>query len=232
MWIAWGKEIYSMKSKSSQVKDETELETLVTSHVEAVEPELIYLDHQRKTERGPLDVLCVDQEGVFVVMELKIKEDDAMFMQALEYLDYVNENVDRFASFYTRKLKHEKQEIEIDKSSPPRIVLVAPSFSETLKKCAKYVDEDYPISLKQFKLLRHKKTGEAALVFIDVPVEEPEIFVEAKTPDDHLGKISDPRLRDLCKEIIENQERRARRRGSVKTVLDRILLQGKKIRNP
>ena len=60
------------------VKDETELEDLVTTNIEAVEPGLVYLDHQRKTERGRLDVLCVDQEGVFVVMELKIKEDDSV----------------------------------------------------------------------------------------------------------------------------------------------------------
>ena len=38
--------------------------------------------------------------AVFVVMELKVKEDDAMSMQALEYLDSINERVDRFASFY------------------------------------------------------------------------------------------------------------------------------------
>jgi len=42
------------------VKDENELENLVIAHIEAVEPGLIYLDHQRKTERGRLDVLCAD----------------------------------------------------------------------------------------------------------------------------------------------------------------------------
>jgi len=184
-------------------KDETELEDLVITHIEAVEPGLVYLDHQRKTESGRLDVLCADQEGVFVVMELKMKEDDMMFMQALEYLDYINENVDRFASFYNRKLKYEKKEIEIDKSSPPRLVLIAPSFSETLRKCAKYLDDEYEISLKQFKILRSKKTGETAPVLIDVVVEAPEIFVEPKTLDDHLGRIFDPKLRDLCVEIVD-----------------------------
>jgi RecB family endonuclease NucS len=58
------------------VRDETELENLVITNIEAVEPGLIYLDHQRKTEGGRLDILCVDQDGVFVVMELKNKEDD------------------------------------------------------------------------------------------------------------------------------------------------------------
>lgn len=191
-----------MAFEELKVRDETELENTVITHMDEVEPGLVYLDHQRRTEGGRLDVLCVDQDGVFVVVELKNKEDDTMFMQALEYLDYVNENIDRFATFYARRLKHEKKEIEIDKASPPRIVLIAPSFSDTLKKCAKYIDEDYAVSLKQFKILRIKKTGELGPLFIDMPVRAPQIFEEPKTFDDHLNKISDSHLRELCLEII------------------------------
>jgi len=193
-----------MAFEEIKVKSEvTELEQLVISHVDSVEPGLIYLDHQSKTEGGRLDVLCVDQEGIFVVMELKNKEDDTMLMQALEYLDYVNEHKDRLASFYARHLRHEKKEVEIDKASPPRIMLVAPSFSDMLKKCVKYVDEDYPVSLKQFKYLRSKKTGEIAPFFFEVPVEERPYFEEPKTSDDHVNKIADPKLRELCHEVIE-----------------------------
>jgi hypothetical protein len=192
-----------MAFEEIKVKDEPELEDLVISHIDSVEGGLVYLDHQRKTEGGRLDVLCVDQEGVLVVMELKNREDDTMLLQALEYLDYVNENKDRFASFYTKKLKHEKRDIEIDKSSPPRIVLVAPSFSDALKKCVKYVDEDYAVSLKQFRYLRSKKTGEAAPYFFDVAVETPLVFEEPKTFEDHVNKIADSKLREFCLEVIE-----------------------------
>jgi len=192
-----------MTFEEIKVKDEAELEELAISHIDSVESGLVYLDHQRKTEGGRLDILCVDQDGVFVVMELKNREDDAMLLQALEYLDYVNENKDRFANFYSKRLKQDKKDIEIDKASPPRIMLVAPSFSDALKKCVKYIDEDYPVSLKQFKYLRSKKTGEVAPYFFDVAVEAPVIFEEPKTFDDHVNKIADEKLRELCLEVIE-----------------------------
>ncbi len=186
-----------------QARDETELENLVIEHVESVEAGLTYLDHQRKTETGRLDVLCVDADGVFVVMELKAKEEDAMLMQGLEYLDYVNENRDRYASFYARKLKSEGKNVEIDPTSPPRLILVAPSFTDMLKKCVKYVDENYPVSLKHFKILKLKRTGEIAPIFIDLTVEAPQIFEEPMTLEDHLNRISETGLRDLCEQAIE-----------------------------
>jgi Holliday junction resolvase-like predicted endonuclease len=187
-----------------KIKSEvTELEQLVIAHMDAVEPRLIYLDHQSKTEGGRLDVLCLDQDGILVVIELKNREDDTMLLQALEYLDYVNENKDRLASFYAKRLKQEKKDIEIDKTSPPRIILISPSFSDTLKKSVKYIDEDYQISLKQFKYLRSKKTGETAPYFPEVPVEGRALFEEPKTVDDHINKIADTALRQLSHEIIE-----------------------------
>jgi|GEM_PF-2618659 len=192
-----------MAFEEIKMKDETELENAVITHADAVESGLVYLDHQKRTEGGRLDVLCVDQDGVFVVMELKNKQDDAMLLQVLEYLDYVNENKDRFASFYNKRLKHEGKDIEIDKAAPPRIMLVASGFSDALKKCVKYVDEDYEVSLKQFKYLRSRKTGEAAPYFFDVAVEAPAVFEEPKTFDDHINKIADSALRENCLEVIE-----------------------------
>ncbi|KKM01404.1 hypothetical protein LCGC14_1794790, partial [marine sediment metagenome] len=42
-----------------------------------IEDGLKYIDHQRNTDRGPLDVLFVDSGNALVVAELKINEDDA-----------------------------------------------------------------------------------------------------------------------------------------------------------
>ena len=38
--------------------------------------------------------------------------------------------------------------------------------------------------------------------FIDMSVEAPQVFEEPKTLEDHLNKISNPSLRELCLEVI------------------------------
>ncbi len=134
-----------------KVNDEAELESIVMEHMDTLEPGLLLLDHQRRTETARLDVMCADSEASLVIVELKMKEEDGMLLQALGNLDYVNENKDRFAAFYNKKLKHENKQLEVDKGVPPRIILVAPSFSDSMRKAVKYVDENHSVSLKRFE---------------------------------------------------------------------------------
>jgi len=59
---------------------EKDLEELVRKkYSEYIEQELKYVDHQKRTDRGPLDVLFVDSGKALVVAELKVVEDDSIF---------------------------------------------------------------------------------------------------------------------------------------------------------
>jgi RecB family endonuclease NucS len=85
------------------LEKERELESLVTKNPDQIEEGLVFLDHQLKAASKFIDVLCADQNGILVVLELKIGEDEGILTQALEYYDYVASNKDRLASMYHSK---------------------------------------------------------------------------------------------------------------------------------
>ena len=70
---------------------ERDLEELVRKYPEYIEQGLKYVDHQKRTDRGPLDVLFVESGKGLVVAELKVIEDDSMLVQGINYYDYLQE---------------------------------------------------------------------------------------------------------------------------------------------
>ena len=80
---------------------EQELEDLIRTHAGMIGEEgLVYVDHQRPTAGGRLDVLMADSGKSLVVAELKIVEDDGMLLQGLDYYDYVSAHVETYARLY------------------------------------------------------------------------------------------------------------------------------------
>lgn len=185
-----------------ELKDEVELENMVKQHIGTIEKGLIYLDSQRPVGGGRLDVLAMDENKRLVVIELKMREDDYMLMQTLEYLDYINKNKDRIADFYSKQ-----RNVEIEKDVAPRIILIAPSFSETLKKAIVYIDETYSVDLFTFRYLKVVDTGKCAPLFLPVEIMAREEYIEPITIDDHINYITNPEVREVCKTVktmIEN----------------------------
>jgi hypothetical protein len=185
--------VRKMVFEEVEIKDEVELENTVKEHITAIEKGMIYLDSQRTVEGGRLDILAVDSGKRFVIMELKVREDDYMLLQALDYLDYVIKNKDRLANFYSKQ-----KSIEIDKDSPPRIVLIAPSFSDKLRKATRYIDETYPVELFTFRYLKIVDIGRCAPLFSRVETLPREEYEEPTTIEDHVNYITDPEAREAC----------------------------------
>src|SRR3990172_9244739 len=119
-----------MKKYKAVEISENELEDLVRSGADLIEDGLRYLDHQRFTDRGRLDVLFVDSGKSAVVAELKAIEDDGMLLQGLDYYDYVSTNIEAFARLYRAS--------ELDPTQPVRLMLIAPSFSQKLLNRSKW----------------------------------------------------------------------------------------------
>ena len=46
---------------------ETKLEDLIRQGTDLIEEGLVFVDHQRMTDRGPLDVLMVDSGGALIL---------------------------------------------------------------------------------------------------------------------------------------------------------------------
>lgn len=173
---------------------EKELEEMVRKVPDLIEEGLRYVDHQKRAERGPLDVLFADSGNVLVVAELKVTEDDGMLVQGIDYYDYIASNIEGFARAYKEK--------KIDPTQKLRLFLIAPSFSVSLLNRCKWIDA--PLSLFTFQ----------CLVFEDAPKEVVPVFkeitipsrlqpVEVYTIEQRLNYITDSKIRKIVDEFLK-----------------------------
>src|SRR3972149_1884467 len=126
-----------MKEYAKTDVSEQQLEDLVRRHAELIEEGLTYVDRQKPTAGGRLDVFMVDSGKSLVVAELKVIQDDGMLLQGLDYYDYVSTHVESFARLYKAH--------SIDPTQQVRLFLVAPGFSAPLVNRGKW--RRLPLSL-------------------------------------------------------------------------------------
>lgn len=181
--------------KQVSIDKEAELEDLIIKkYLDGIENGLKLIKNQIRTDSGPLDILCVDEDGTLAIIELKIIESDDALVQSLRYLDWVNKNSDRIKEWTISK------NLNIDVSKQPRVILIAPSFSETIRRIIKYLDVDTDL----FEYNCIKIGEEKGLVFKRVETEEmPAVVREPTSVDNWLNYFADEPLKELCRSIIE-----------------------------
>jgi hypothetical protein len=173
---------------------EKELEEMVRKGADLVEEGLEYIDHQKRTERGPLDVLFADSGHALVVAELKVTEDDGMLVQGLDYYDYIASNIEGFARAYKEK--------KVDPTQKPRLFLVAPGFSVSLLGRCKWID--IPLSFFTFQcLIFEDNPKEIVPVFKEVTIPSRIQPVEVYTIDQKLNYITDSKVREIAKKLLK-----------------------------
>jgi len=172
---------------------EYELEDLVRWNSNLIEDGLKYIDHQRFTPGGRLDVLFVSGDKSLVVAELKVNEDDGMLMQAVDYYDYVSDHVESYARLY--------HDFSIDPLKPIRLILIAPSFSQTLVNRCKWLD--ITISLFAFICLKFEGDEGIVPVFTEQFIPENIKVIDIPKMDNHLNWIEDPAVRKTVVSLFE-----------------------------
>jgi hypothetical protein len=99
---------------------------MIAEDVNKVEKDLTMIcNNVPINDRTVLDMLCHDNNGQLVIVQLSVNEDDLMLLQAIQSLDYVN----KFKSF----LKATYSKHKIDEKENPRLILIAPGFSDALR---------------------------------------------------------------------------------------------------
>ena len=172
---------------------EAALEDLVRRDASLIEDGLVYVDHQKPTAGGRLDVLLVDSGKSLVVAELKVVQDDAVLLQGVDYYDYVSTNVEAFARLYKPH--------EINPTQQVRLLLIAPSFSQTLVNRCKWID--LPISLFTFHCLKFEGDDDLLPIFAEQPIPTPPKVLEVTQIDDHLGYITELTVRSKVSALLE-----------------------------
>jgi len=175
---------------------EKELEDRILKHPDLIEKGLEYLEHQRHTSSGRLDILFVDSNGSLVIAELKIIEDANMLFQSLDYFDFIAEKIEGFARLYS------KHDIDIEKY--PRLMLIAPSFSPIMINRCRWLNPDIQVSLFVYQYLSFPDNKEDTLVFIPQEISvRPTVLRKAPELTELLTYIKSESVRNLAKQFLD-----------------------------
>lgn len=175
--------------------EEKRLEEILYKNPEYLEEGLKPVGRQFPTDSGPLDLLYVDENNVLVVVELKNEENDYQLLQALRYYDYISEHIYELVHHFKNR------DIPISDKNP-RLMLVAPSFSDTLKKAAKYLG--IKIELKEYIAV---KISDENIGLIIQDVELPGTGIrQIPTIGEKLDGIQSDELKELARSIFKELE--------------------------
>ncbi len=185
-----------MEKKNIKYVDvsEAELEDLIRIYPTQIEDGLKYIDHQRNTNRGPLDVLMVDSGNALIVSELKIIEDDTMLVQCIDYYDYISNNIEAISNVYKK--------FKIDLKQQIRLMLIAPSFSVNLLNRFKWID--IPISLYTYRCIKIDDNKDIIPVFNEVSIPRIPETIESYSLKDRLDYITDDNFRNLLNDYLND----------------------------
>jgi len=149
---------------------------MVTKEMSQIEKDLTMIcSNVPINDRTTLDVLCHDSNGQLVIIQLSVNEDDIMLLQGIQSLDYV----DKFKSF----LKATYNKHKIDDKERPRLILIAPSFSDALKRAVESM-KGMRIDLYEWEYLKlgDHKGLRLQPIFTWAPTEKPK-EKEEKPPE-------------------------------------------------
>ncbi|MCK4261872.1 DUF91 domain-containing protein [bacterium] len=183
-----------MKKYKAIDTSEKQIEDMVRKAPNLIEEGLIYVDHQKRTEWGRLDVLFVDSGNAMVVAELKVVEDDGILLQGIDYYDYITNNVEGFARAYKDR--------KIDPTQKLRLFLIAPSFSVSLINRCKWID--IPLSLFTFQcIVFEDDPKEIVPIFKELTIPARQQPIEVYTIEQRLDYITDNKVRKTVEGFLK-----------------------------
>jgi len=182
-----------IKVRPIDLKEREELEPLLVENPDIIEQGLQILSHQLMTDSGPLDILAVDSEGSLTVIELKNESSEEHLDQALRYYDWCRQNVLWISQAYSSKN-------DIDPNADLRLILIAPAFTETTKRIAKYIGVE--LQLIEYHAFENDK-GERGIICTRIDYGQPPEPPEIPTIEKKMEYFQDSEVRELFKAVLE-----------------------------
>lgn len=135
-----------MSIEKLKIENHQELEDIITKEMSQIEKDLTLIcNHIPINDKATLDVLCHDENGQLVIVQMNVDEDDTMLLHGIQSLDYV----DKFKSF----LKATYNKHKIDDKEKPRLIMVAPSFSDAVRAAVESM-KGIRVDLYEFEYLK------------------------------------------------------------------------------
>ena len=188
-----------MQLKKIDIREREELEPMLVENMSLIEEGMKIVAHQLATPTGPLDILAVDEGGALAILELKNEVDDreGPLLQGIRSYDWVAENCAWIANVY--------KNIPVDPQKEPRLILVAPGFSPSLKRLCKFLA--FEVELFRYQAVQ-LPSGEKFLVvnqdFYDERPDTPRITTIPQSAD----RIQDQSVKQIYENCIEDLKAR------------------------
>jgi len=183
----------TMKIRSITIGERDRLEPMLVANPDVIEEGLKVITHQQQTDSGPLDILGVDAEGTLVVIELKNEAAEGHLDQGLRYYDWCRQNVAWIAQAF--------KTYGVNDKALPRLVLIAPSFSDTVRQIAKYVAIGVALKLYEYQAVENEK-GEKGLICREVDFGEPPEPPRIMSLADKAKRFEDPKVKRLWERVV------------------------------
>ena len=181
-----------MSIEKIKIEGQEELQQLITKDLNIVEKDLTLIcNNVPINDKTTLDVLCHDNNGQLVIVQMSIAEDDIMLLHGIQSMDYI----DKFKSF----LKATYNKHKIDDKEKARLILIAPSFSDALRSAVESM-KGMRVDLYEWEYLKlgDHKGLRLQPIFASTPAEVPfekpkeEKSEEKKHNSKHKKKESTP----------------------------------------
>jgi hypothetical protein len=186
-----------MKLIKKHLAEVNELEPLVIETLEQLEKGLKALDNQISIgDAGRPDILAVDENGTFTIIELKaVTADNNAISQGIRYYEWFLPNIGLVARTYS----------QVKPKNGIRLIYIAPEFEENTKNIVKYLSLD--ITLAKYIGLEDSKTKDIGIVYEIQelePVEQVDTFnsiddIKDYITDEDVSKEFDKILDELIK---------------------------------
>lgn len=183
----------ALKIRSISIGERDKLEPLLVANPEVIEDGLRVITHQQQTDTGPLDILGVDADGTLVVIELKNEAAEGHLDQGLRYYDWCRQNIAWIAQAF--------KDFGINDKALPRLVLIAPSFTETVRQIAKYVAIGVDLKLYEYQAVENEKK-EKGLICREVDFGEPPEPPRIMSLADKAKQFEDPKVKRLWEQVV------------------------------
>ena len=182
-----------LKVKPISLHEREELEPILIKNPDLIEDGLKVLAHQHQTDSGPLDILAVDPEGALVVIELKSQPAEGHLDQGLRYYDWCRQNISWIAGAYKSKAK-------VNPDLTPRLMLIAPSFTETVSRIAKYVDIE--LDLIEYHAFEDEH-GNKGLICKSLDYGQPPVPPEIPSLEKKMEYFQSEKVKQLFKNVLD-----------------------------
>lgn len=181
-----------IRVKAVSVREKEELEPLLIANPQIIEEGLKVVDRQHPTDSGPLDILGVDSEGALVVVELKNEAADNHLDQGLRYYDWCRQNISWIANAYSGKAK-------INPDATPRLMLIAPAFTDTVRRIAKYIDAE--LALIEYHAFENEK-GERGLICTAIDYGQAPVPPEIPSIEKKMEYLQSDKVKELFRSVL------------------------------